>query len=572
MAHTAHADVETMQERYDPPDVLSCKIDQLVALIRRSKHFVAFTGAGISTSAGIPDFRGPEGKWTLQAQHRQRTGRSTDSICAVPTATHMAIVKLMDEGILKYLISQNCDGLHRRSGVPAGKLSELHGCKYIEYCETCGFSYLRDFHCYRQIPHSRDHFTGRYCIIPGCNGRLMNSTIDFGQDLPERPLKLAFKNSKQADLHLALGSSLTVSPACNMPETTAEKGGALVIVNLQKTPLDDLAKVRIFAKTDDVMRAVMKRLDLEIPTWYLCRRVMLSHEVSVAANCKPWRLVVNGIDWQVPSMPASVFSQVESLVGDQQRTLRQEPFVINGESATLPVTVKLRAFFFGHYREPPVDLSYVINSTASAAMFCLRYDPCGLGVTWQVDPAVPPPLAYWPADVPQCFRRRNTLARMTVERRVLQEAGADAHPSPRMWATLTQATDGGMNFALIGGTARGTITLPQIEAYDIHAKVWVPRVPTAHESESGLPYVAQRRWGHAAVVVPQLSPSTVYLVGGWDNKYQYNDIHTYDLATGRLEKLVVSESNMCGPASEQHSNCAPTQPRTASRPHSHYTE
>lgn len=89
---------------------------------------------------------------------------------------------------------------------------------------------------------------------------LVNSTIDFGQSLPVRPLELAAENSGKADLHLAMGSSLTVTPACNMPKRTAKKGGNLVIVNLQKTPLDHLATLRIFQKCDVVMKEVMKRL------------------------------------------------------------------------------------------------------------------------------------------------------------------------------------------------------------------------------------------------------------------------------------------------------------------------
>jgi NAD-dependent SIR2 family protein deacetylase len=200
---------------------------------------------------------------------------SVSTVKAVPTSTHMAIVELQRQNICKYLISQNCDGLHRRSGIAPERISELHGNSNIEYCETCGHEYLRDFACYRKVHGSRDHYTGRHCVmqIDGklCNGRLMNSTIDFGQNLPVEPLSNAEWNSTKSDLHLCLGSSLTVSPACTMPELTKLRGGKLVIVNLQKTPLTEMADLHIFARTDDVMRAVMQRLQIAIPAFKVPR-------------------------------------------------------------------------------------------------------------------------------------------------------------------------------------------------------------------------------------------------------------------------------------------------------------
>lgn len=104
-------------ERFDPPDVVDRLATDLAKQIRNSKHFIAFTGAGVSTSAGIPDFRGPEGAWTLRAQGKQLDFKATTTLEAIPTPTHMALVELQNRGLLKYLISQNCDGLHRRSGM-----------------------------------------------------------------------------------------------------------------------------------------------------------------------------------------------------------------------------------------------------------------------------------------------------------------------------------------------------------------------------------------------------------------------------------------------------------------------
>merc|ERR550532_1657134 len=126
-----------MEEQYDPEDVLVEKVDRLAQIVQDSEHFVVFTGAGISTSAGIPDFRGPDGKWTREAQGKKALA-GVQAVQAYPTLTHMSLVELYKQGTLKYVISQNCDGLHRRSGLPAAAISELHGNGNVEICEDCG--------------------------------------------------------------------------------------------------------------------------------------------------------------------------------------------------------------------------------------------------------------------------------------------------------------------------------------------------------------------------------------------------------------------------------------------------
>eukprot|EP00420_Gonyaulax_spinifera_P003248 CAMPEP_0197925620 /NCGR_PEP_ID=MMETSP1439-20131203/97772_1 /TAXON_ID=66791 /ORGANISM="Gonyaulax spinifera, Strain CCMP409" /LENGTH=204 /DNA_ID=CAMNT_0043548107 /DNA_START=60 /DNA_END=671 /DNA_ORIENTATION=+ len=204
MASTAIDDPEYMKERYDPDDALREKVDRLAGMICRSRHTVAFTGAGVSTSAGIPDFRGPDGVWTRKAQGKM-PARGVELVSAFPTLTHMALLELHNSGTLKHLASQNCDGLHRRSGFPAAGISELHGNCWMEICEDCWQLYFRDFKCERVkrpggAKNPVDHFTGRFCH---CGGRLLNSTIDFGQQLPKRPLHLAFEQASKADLHLA---------------------------------------------------------------------------------------------------------------------------------------------------------------------------------------------------------------------------------------------------------------------------------------------------------------------------------------------------------------------------------
>jgi NAD-dependent SIR2 family protein deacetylase len=104
-------------EHFDPPDVVDKLAAEVAQQIKDGKHFIVFTGAGVSTSAGIPDFRGPEGAWTKRAQGKELNFDGNTTLQAIPTPTHMALVELQNRGFLKYLVSQNCDGLHRRSGI-----------------------------------------------------------------------------------------------------------------------------------------------------------------------------------------------------------------------------------------------------------------------------------------------------------------------------------------------------------------------------------------------------------------------------------------------------------------------
>lgn len=394
MASTAHADPEQMKEHYDPPDVLTEKVNRLAEMVRNSHHMVVFTGAGISTSAGIPDFRGPNGKWTRQAEGKEPVA-GVETMKAFPTPTHMALVELHRRGVLKYVISQNCDGLHRRSGLPASVISELHGNGNIEICESCGQQYFRDFRCDRLGGKGTDHFTGRFCR---CQGRLLNSTIDFGQDLPERPLMRAREHSKTADLHLALGSSLTVSPANTMPESTARRGGQLVICNLQKTPLTDSAVFQIFAKTDVVMQMLMERLQLPIPPFRLLRRVILGKEFpksrggvilekvyTKAVDLHDPTLefgLMRAVDWDGGGVCDADHQDVKSIVAMEGRHRR--PMAGIDPRAVSPVL-----HFIGHYREPALQLTADL-SNAHAVDFQLAFDSYEL--CWEIMSAevVPP--------------------------------------------------------------------------------------------------------------------------------------------------------------------------------------
>ncbi|XP_059666561.1 NAD-dependent protein deacetylase SRT1 [Cornus florida] len=250
-----------MSEIFDPPRVLQEKIERLAMMIRKSKHLVVFTGAGISTSCGIPDFRGPNGIWTLQREGKALPEASLPFHRAMPSMTHMALVELERAGILKFVISQNIDGLHLRSGIPRDKLAELHGNSFMEICPSCGLEYLRDF----EVETIGLKETSRRCSNVGCGTKLKDTVLDWEDALPPKEMNPAEKHCKMADVVLCLGTSLQITPACNLPLKSLRGGGKIVIVNLQKTPKDKKAYLVIHGLVDKVMAGVMDLLNLRIP-------------------------------------------------------------------------------------------------------------------------------------------------------------------------------------------------------------------------------------------------------------------------------------------------------------------
>ncbi|TPX32996.1 hypothetical protein SmJEL517_g03966 [Synchytrium microbalum] len=272
--------LEDTTEFFDSDEELQVKIKEFATLLRKSTHTVFFTGAGISTSAGIPDFRGPTGIWTLQAK-----GLPTPSLDTMnnilPTPTHMAMVALQDRNMLKFVISQNVDGLHLRSGIKPHALAELHGNTNIERCLVCSKHYYRPFRV-RPLgaadPSGR-HLTGRKC--EQCVGLLRDSIVHFGEGLPDRDLEAGFEHSRKCDLMVVLGSSLSVYPAAELPHRAAQAGAQFVIINLQRTPMDDLATLRIFAQVDRVMVAVMKELNMLVPPVQDLQKELADSQVAV---------------------------------------------------------------------------------------------------------------------------------------------------------------------------------------------------------------------------------------------------------------------------------------------------
>ncbi|XP_070800783.1 NAD-dependent protein deacylase sirtuin-6 isoform X4 [Pituophis catenifer annectens] len=257
-----------LPEIFDPPDELERKIHQLADLIQNSFNVVFHTGAGISTASGIPDFRGPNGVWTMEERGLVPKFDTTFEN-ARPSKTHMALLELHRVGILHFLVSQNIDGLHVRSGFPRDKLAELHGNMFVEECMKCGKQYVRD----TVVGTMGLKPTGRLCDVSkhrglrSCRGKLMDTILDWEDSLPDRDLNLASEASRRASLSITLGTSLQIKPSGDLPLLTKKKGGKLVIVNLQPTKHDRQADLRIHGYVDEVITKLMKLLGLEIPEW-----------------------------------------------------------------------------------------------------------------------------------------------------------------------------------------------------------------------------------------------------------------------------------------------------------------
>jgi mono-ADP-ribosyltransferase sirtuin 6 len=250
-----------LPESSDTKRSLTVKLNKLVTMVKKSKHFVILTGAGISTNAGIPDFRGPQGIWTLEkekkkaesskkSRKRPREPVVMDFAAAEPTLTHRAIAKLASLGILKFCITQNVDGLHRRSGLSREHHAALHGCVFTEKCSDCGMEHFRDV----DVGGMSFQKTGRKC--EKCQGDLCDTLLDWEDALPEDDFERATEECEKADLALCLGTSLRIEPAGSLP-ALAKK---YVIVNLQETPKDQEAAMVIRGRVDDVMSNLMQQL------------------------------------------------------------------------------------------------------------------------------------------------------------------------------------------------------------------------------------------------------------------------------------------------------------------------
>ncbi len=216
-----------------------------------SRDCVVFTGAGISTESGIPDFRSPGGLWSryrpiefrdflrseeMRREYWRRKFMFDDTMrAAIPNSGHLAVARLVARKKASCVITQNIDGLHQASGVPEEAVIELHGNTTYAACLDCGLRY--------ELSQIREAFEkyGRLPLCGQCNGLVKTATISFGQAMPQTEMKRAREASLSCDLFLAVGSSLVVYPAAGFPELAKRSGARLVIINRDPTPLDSIA-------------------------------------------------------------------------------------------------------------------------------------------------------------------------------------------------------------------------------------------------------------------------------------------------------------------------------------------
>jgi NAD-dependent deacetylase len=236
---------------------LASDIAALRDLVSRASTVVAFTGAGISTESGVPDFRSPDSPWMrnkpipfdaylASPDARREAWRrkfAMDDIYAgaKPSRGHRALASLVRSGRTPGIITQNIDGLHQASGVPADKVVELHGNGTYATCLGCGRRH--------ELAWVRERFaaSGEAPACEACGGIVKSATISFGQAMPEPAMRRAQELTLACDLFLAIGSSLVVYPAAGFPVMAARNGAKLVIVNGEPTDLDDIADVIINA-------------------------------------------------------------------------------------------------------------------------------------------------------------------------------------------------------------------------------------------------------------------------------------------------------------------------------------
>lgn len=249
-------------------DTLAGKVADLII---NAKRVVVFTGAGVSTESGIPDFRSPGGIWSrfdpddftyqkfirdpeVRKKQWQMLGEGLLTTGAKPNPAHYAIAELDRLGKLDCVITQNVDNLHQKAGVPADKVFELHGNMQWAVCLSCGRRYP-----FEQIKARLDKGEE----IPDCevcHGLLKPDAVFFGEQLPQKVLEEATHRSSNCDLFIVIGSTLVVYPAAYMPIYATQAGAKLVIINLSSTPMDREAAVLIRAKAGEAMSRMIERV------------------------------------------------------------------------------------------------------------------------------------------------------------------------------------------------------------------------------------------------------------------------------------------------------------------------
>jgi NAD-dependent deacetylase len=236
-------------------------------MIEKARRVAIFTGAGISTESGIPDFRSPGGVWSRmspiyfqdfvssEAKRRESWDRAFGNRAGwtsrAPNAGHYAVARLVAAGKAQAVITQNVDNLHQDAGVPADRVIELHGNASYATCLDCGLRHeLADLKALYQA-------TGDLPACRQCSGIVKTATISFGQPMPEGPMARAEVETMSCDLFLVLGSSLVVYPAAGFPLLAHQNGAAVAIVNREPTGHDVIAELVLHDEIGPVMSSVV---------------------------------------------------------------------------------------------------------------------------------------------------------------------------------------------------------------------------------------------------------------------------------------------------------------------------
>ena len=239
-------------------------IDIIARWIIKCEHIVAFTGAGISTDSGIPDFRGPEGVWTRRAAGLSAPRWRVPPSQVKPNASHLSLAELQRLGKLQLLITQNTDNLHRQSGIHPELLAELHGNGQLMRCLACDQLYTHQevrwdavrwgpgFRTQKPLPEQP--------ACAACGGRLISSVVNFGDPLPHKELALAGQHARRCDLMLVLGSSLMVEPAASFVGLALRSKAWVVLANQGKTPYDNAVTLRTWRGICDVLPLAVERV------------------------------------------------------------------------------------------------------------------------------------------------------------------------------------------------------------------------------------------------------------------------------------------------------------------------
>ena len=245
------------------------QIDRLVEVWLGSRSVLVFTGAGISTASGIPDFRGPKGLWKkwkpvyyqdFLASHQSRIEHWRFKLAgwhafreASPNGAHKALAELQRSGRIQKLVTQNIDGLHQLAGYPQDAVIELHGTNCLVQCVRCN----------RKSDPGPAYESFRNTNEPPlceCGGFLKPATVSFGQNMPWEPMQKALEAAEQADLVVSSGSSLSVEPAASVPLTAKQSGAFYAIVNQGSTAHDAYADLIITGDVTLVLPAVSRKL------------------------------------------------------------------------------------------------------------------------------------------------------------------------------------------------------------------------------------------------------------------------------------------------------------------------